>query len=134
MASPLVQVDGRAFRAGFYGCLIVRADTLFELTDALLCQRSPAASLPVLSLTGVFGHGHRQDVFNSRLVQKAWLGWVGAHSKVGVLNTCKLLGPIPRSGIGPSRQLSIQSRGRDRGTWDQARVKLRLDHIRHFRQ
>lgn len=35
-----------AFRAGFYKCLTARADTLFELTEALLCQSGPVTSLP----------------------------------------------------------------------------------------
>lgn len=29
------------FRAEFYDCLYVRADALFELTDAVLCEDGP---------------------------------------------------------------------------------------------
>jgi hypothetical protein len=47
-----------AFRAGFYDRLTARSDALFELTDAILCQSGPVASLPVLSLAGMFGRGH----------------------------------------------------------------------------
>ena len=46
------------FRAGFYRCLTARSDVLFELADAVLCSRAPVASLPMLSLTGVFSRGH----------------------------------------------------------------------------
>jgi hypothetical protein len=46
------------FRAGFYRCLTARADALFELTDAVLCQTGPVTSLPVLLLAGVFQRGH----------------------------------------------------------------------------
>lgn len=40
---------------------------MFELTDALLCHSGPVASLPVLSLAGVFdrGHGGLYDALNS---------------------------------------------------------------------
>lgn len=48
----------KAFRAGFYECLTARADTLFELADALLCSQGPVTSLPALSLAGVFRRGH----------------------------------------------------------------------------
>ena len=47
-----------SFRAGFYDSLTARADTLFELTEALLCQSGPVTSLPALPLSGVFRHGH----------------------------------------------------------------------------
>jgi hypothetical protein len=59
-----------ALRAGFYDCLTARADALFELTDALLCQSGPVVSLPVLSLAGVIGRGHGglYDALNSGAV------------------------------------------------------------------
>lgn len=41
------------FRAGWYGCLGRWADTLFELTDAVLCAGGPVTSLPRLSLEAV---------------------------------------------------------------------------------
>jgi hypothetical protein len=47
-----------AFRAGLYDCMTARADTLFELTEALLCQNGPVTSLPALSLAGCFRRGH----------------------------------------------------------------------------
>jgi hypothetical protein len=46
------------FRAGWYGCLGRWADTLFELTDAVLCAGGPVTSLPRLSLEPVMGRGH----------------------------------------------------------------------------
>jgi hypothetical protein len=46
------------FRAGWYGCLGRWADTLFELSDAVLCAGGPVWSLPRLSLEPVMGRGH----------------------------------------------------------------------------
>src|SRR5437660_1192840 len=46
------------FRAGWYRCLGRWADTLFELTDAVLCASGPVSSLPRLSLEPVMGRGH----------------------------------------------------------------------------
>ena len=46
------------FRAGWYGCLGRWADTLFELTDAVLCAAGPVCSLPRLSLEPVMRRGH----------------------------------------------------------------------------
>lgn len=45
------------FRAGWYGCLTGWADTLFEVTDALLCAPQAVASLPYLSLEPVLRRG-----------------------------------------------------------------------------
>ncbi|WP_410610175.1 hypothetical protein [Amycolatopsis sp. lyj-109] len=42
--------DLSRFREAFYGCLTVRADGLFELTDAALCTGGPVTSLVELSL------------------------------------------------------------------------------------
>ncbi|WP_007507715.1 NF041680 family putative transposase [Pseudofrankia saprophytica] len=46
------------FRDGFYDCLDARADTLFELTDAVICTEAPVTSLVELSLASVFRRGH----------------------------------------------------------------------------
>ncbi len=46
------------FRAAWYGCLGRWADTLFELTDAVLCAPGPVCSLPRLSLEPVCRRGH----------------------------------------------------------------------------
>jgi hypothetical protein len=46
------------FRAGWHGCLGRWADTLFELTDAVLCAAGPVWSLPRLSLEPVMRRGH----------------------------------------------------------------------------
>ncbi|GAB3835609.1 hypothetical protein GCM10027610_033790 [Dactylosporangium cerinum] len=46
------------FRQEFYGCLTLRADALFELTDAILCAPGPVTSLPELSLAFVHRRGH----------------------------------------------------------------------------
>ncbi|MET8129583.1 transposase, partial [Streptomyces sp. NPDC005231] len=46
------------FRREFYECLTLRADALFELTDAVLCAGGPVVSLPELSLAGVHRRGH----------------------------------------------------------------------------
>jgi hypothetical protein len=51
------------FRQGFYECLTLRADALFEATDAVLCSDGPVLSLPELSMVGTHrrGHGARYD-------------------------------------------------------------------------
>lgn len=46
------------FRREFYRCLTVRADAVFELTDALLCGDGPVRSLVELSLVGEHRRGH----------------------------------------------------------------------------
>jgi hypothetical protein len=46
------------FRQEFYQCLTVRADALFELTDAVLCADGPVGSLVELSLVGEHRRGH----------------------------------------------------------------------------
>ncbi|MFJ9448678.1 NF041680 family putative transposase [Kitasatospora sp. NPDC101235] len=46
------------FRREFYSCLTLRADALFELTDAVLCAGGPVVSLPELSLEAVHRRGH----------------------------------------------------------------------------
>jgi hypothetical protein len=46
------------FREEFYRCLSRRADSLFELTDALLCSDGPVRSLVELSLAGEHRRGH----------------------------------------------------------------------------
>jgi hypothetical protein len=46
----------RSFRAGPDECFVRRADTLFELADALL-STGPVTSLPHLSLETVHGRG-----------------------------------------------------------------------------
>jgi len=38
------------FRISLYGCLIMRVDALFELSDALLCMDMPVKSLADLTL------------------------------------------------------------------------------------
>ena len=48
----------RDFRARLYGCLTGRADSLFELCDAILCADHAVTSLAELSLTPEFRRGH----------------------------------------------------------------------------
>lgn len=54
------------FRHEFYDCLTVRADALFELTDAVLCAQGPVTSLVELSLAAEHrrGHGALYDSLN----------------------------------------------------------------------
>jgi hypothetical protein len=47
-ASPLTRLD--LFRTELHACCTRRADTLFELGDALLCAQTPLPSLPHLRL------------------------------------------------------------------------------------
>ncbi|MDQ3580082.1 MAG: transposase, partial [Actinomycetota bacterium] len=58
--------DLSGFRQEFYRCLTVRADALFELTDAALCTDGPVTSLVELSLAAEHrrGHGALYDSLN----------------------------------------------------------------------
>jgi hypothetical protein len=58
--------DLGSFRGGFYGCLMARADALFELTDAVLCADGPVRTLVELALTPEHrrGHGALYDAVN----------------------------------------------------------------------
>jgi hypothetical protein len=59
------------FRRAFYGSLTLRADALFELTDAVLCADGPVTTLVGLSLTAEHrrGHGALYDGLGSGRVQ-----------------------------------------------------------------
>ena len=46
------------FRCEFYRSCAARADTLFELTDAVLCADGPVRSLVELTLVAEQGRGH----------------------------------------------------------------------------
>ena len=63
------------FRDGFYGCLTARADSLFELADAVLCTDGPVRSLVGLSLAPEHqrGHGALYDGINHGRVDLACL-------------------------------------------------------------
>jgi len=50
--------DLDAFRGAFYDCLSLRADALFELTDAVLCAEGPVSTLVGLSVTAEHRRGH----------------------------------------------------------------------------
>ena len=50
--------DLAAFRCTFYDCLTLRADALFELTDAVLCTEGPVNTLVGLTLTAEHRRGH----------------------------------------------------------------------------
>jgi hypothetical protein len=54
------------FRQEFYRSVSARADTLFELTDAVLCGPGPVTSLAELSLAAEHrrGHGALYDAIN----------------------------------------------------------------------
>jgi hypothetical protein len=59
--------DVARFRHAFHQCLTARAETLFELADALLCADGPVTSLVELSLATEHqrGHGALYDGLNS---------------------------------------------------------------------
>jgi hypothetical protein len=46
------------FRRDFHACLTLRADALFELTDAVLCAGGPVDSWPELSLEAAHRRGN----------------------------------------------------------------------------
>jgi hypothetical protein len=50
--------DLAVFRCVFYDCLTLRADALFELTDAVLCADGPVTTLVGLSLAAEYRRGH----------------------------------------------------------------------------
>jgi hypothetical protein len=58
--------DLSRFRQQFHECLTARADTLFELSDAVLCAPGPVTSLVELSLAAEHrrGHGALYDSLN----------------------------------------------------------------------
>ena len=74
------------FRTDFYACLTARVDTLFELTDALLCTEGPVRTLVGLSLAPEHrrGHGAMYDALNK--------GWIEVQRLRGVLAGL----PLPR--------------------------------------
>jgi hypothetical protein len=59
------------FRREFYRSCTARADTLFELTDAVLCADGPVRSLVDLSLVAEHrrGHGAMYDALNNGLIE-----------------------------------------------------------------
>jgi hypothetical protein len=63
--------DLAGFRGAFYDCLTLRADALFELTDAVLCSDGPVTTLVGLTLTAEHrrGHGALYDGLGSGRIQ-----------------------------------------------------------------
>jgi hypothetical protein len=63
--------DLAAFRCTFYDCLTLRADALFELTDAVLCTEGSVSTLVGLTLTAEHrrGHGALYDGLSSGRIQ-----------------------------------------------------------------
>jgi len=57
-AGPASLDDLDAFRGTFYDCLSLRADALFELTDAVLCADGPVSTLIGLTLAAEHRRGH----------------------------------------------------------------------------
>lgn len=57
-AGPTSLDDLAAFRCVFYDCLSLRADALFELTDAVLCADGPVTTLVGLTLAPEHRRGH----------------------------------------------------------------------------
>ena len=70
-AGPASLDDLDAFRGAFYDCLTLRADALFELTDAVLCAEGPVSTLVGLTLTAEHrrGHGALYDGLDSGRVE-----------------------------------------------------------------
>jgi DDE superfamily endonuclease len=82
--------DLAAFRCVFYDCLTLRADALFELTDAVLCADGPVTTLVGLSLAAEHrrGHGGLYDGLGSGRIE------------VGRLRRSLVHLPVPRDGQG----------------------------------
>ena len=85
------RLDGlAAFRCVFYDCLTLRADALFELTDAVLCAEGPVTTLVGLTLAAEHrrGHGGLYDGLSSGRIE------------VGRLRRSLVNLPIPRDAQG----------------------------------
>ena len=78
------------FRGAFYDCLSLRADALFELTDAVLCADGPVSTLVGLSLAAEHrrGHGGLYDGLGSGRIE------------VGRLRRSLVSLPVPRDAQG----------------------------------
>ena len=85
-AGPTSLDDLDAFRGAFYDCLSLRADALFELTDAVLCAEGPVSTLVGLTLTAEHrrGHGALYDGLGSGRIE------------VGRLRRALVSLPVPR--------------------------------------
>jgi DDE superfamily endonuclease len=72
------------FRQGFYECLYVREDALFELADALLCAHGPIKTLVELSLVAEHrrGHGGMYAALNEGDLEPERLRWALAAMSV----------------------------------------------------
>lgn len=92
--SPVQQFD--AFRQGYYQSLTCRADTLFELTDALLCTQGKVTDLAHLSLEPEHhrGYGALYDAINHGRINLD-----GLTSRIGAVPVAKIPGPEGRSQI-----------------------------------
>ena len=78
------------FRHGYYQCLTRRADTLFELTDALLCAQGNVADLAHLSLEPEHhrGYGALYDTMN-----RGRIDLDAPRARIGALPVAKM--PVP---------------------------------------
>lgn len=85
-----------AFRQGYYQCLTLRADTLFELTDALLCAPGKVTDLAHLSLEPEHhrGYGALYDAVNHGRIDLDAL-----KSQLGAVPVPKVSGPDGRKRI-----------------------------------
>jgi hypothetical protein len=85
-AGPTSLDDLDTFRGAFYDCLSLRADALFELTDAVLCAEGPVSTLVGLTLTAEHrrGHGALYDSLGSGRIE------------VGRLRRSLVSLPVPR--------------------------------------
>ncbi|MEQ4726077.1 transposase [Nonomuraea sp. B19D2] len=89
------------FRDDAYACLSARADALFELTDALLCEPGPVHSPVNLTLSPEYRRGHgalysglnhgRIDVEQLREVLAGWADRAGSGCVPVVALGCALL-------------------------------------------
>ena len=97
------------FRSGWYGCLGRWADTLFELTDALLCAPGRVWSLPRLSLEPVVRRGHGSvyaALARGRVDEGGLAGLLAAYRPAGwpeVFAVDATVWPRPAAGTSPER-------------------------------
>src|SRR6266487_3479521 len=106
----------REFRSGLYDCLTLRADALFELTDAVLCADHAVASLVRLCLEPEFtrGHGALYDALSAGRIDD---------ERLFSLLTAAL---PPLAGDGPARAWIAEHDMIDRGLLEKALTGLPL--------
>jgi DDE superfamily endonuclease len=120
------------FRRELRACLTVRGDELFELTDAVLCEDGPVATLAGLSLVPEHRRGHSAlyEAVNHSRVVTGWLrralaglplpAWPDGRIRLAV-DVCNWLRPDAATSPG---RLFCHVYGRGKGPADRLNLSL----------